>query len=144
MKMWCGCSRGAADGEELAVCVGRETPQRPKDTGKHTTRQRQCVCCYLKYSISTGSQKEELSGLDDWQAGRGKVSMVFAGNQRWMGERTLSPETRSVCMDFLCGGACPLTASIAVTSNHSPSNRLNAELTELFNKHRHPPRHTQR
>ena len=44
-----------------------------------------------------------------------------------------------VCV-CVCVDVCPLTASIAVTSDHSPSNQLKVELTELFNKHRRPQR----
>lgn len=54
-------------------------------------------------------------------------------------ERDLSPPRPDLCAWIICVWVvCPLTASIAVTSDHSPSNRLKAELTELVNKHRHP------
>lgn len=44
---------------------------------------------------------------------------------------------RIMCV-CVCVGVCRLTASVAVTSDNSPSNLLQAELTELLNKHRHP------
>lgn len=161
MKMWCGCSRVVVDGEELDICARREMPWRQRyrpihtytvHTHPHTHTQRssynfyvytQCLCVcvsMLSFKIKYLYWESKRGAIrPGWLAGRGDVrfSLCLLGIKDEC-ERTLAPPRHDLCAWIMWVSlsvcVCPLTASIVVIFDHSPSNRLNVELTEVINK----------
>lgn len=122
--MWCGRSWGA-----WGNASATQTNTRPESVRVLSSK--------IKEFQRESKMTSYLSQMIDSQREKWGFHCVCLGLKMNMEEFSLPAPRPDVCVcPFV--GVCRLTASIAVTSDNSPSNLLQAELTEVFNKHRRP------